>query len=177
VLAFVFLSCFPRPNYVTVRLRDNTPACTCTCMHARRPVVELHTPYVYPQECGGRADVAWLHLDSGSCQQGELLDRHPGLLIVALDGGSMQVNVSRYSCSTLERAHHQHELVPEDTQHLHLHLDAAHMGVGGDDSWSPSVHKRYLVPPAPYTLSLALLPILSPQRRSRHEELAAATTN
>jgi hypothetical protein len=37
-------------------------------------------------------------------------------------------------------------------------VDAAHMGVGGDDSWSPSVHEEYLVPPAVYRLSLGVLP-------------------
>eukprot|EP00955_Chlamydomonas_euryale_P002246 24497-Chlamydomonas_euryale.AAC.1 len=33
------------------------------------------------------------------------------------------------------------------------------MGVGGDDSWSPSVHAQYLVPPAAYGFSLALIPV------------------
>jgi hypothetical protein len=27
---------------------------------------------------------------------------------------------------------------------VHLHLDAAHMGVGGDNSWTPSVHPEYV---------------------------------
>ena len=40
----------------------------------------------------------------------------------------------------------------------HLHLDHAHMGDGGDDSWSPSVHLEYLVPPAVYSFSLTLCP-------------------
>lgn len=48
--------------------------------------------------------------------------------------------------------------VSDDDAPLHVHLDAAHMGVGGDDSWSPSVHDTYLVPPGVYDFSVALLP-------------------
>ena len=36
-------------------------------------------------------------------------------------------------------AKHDCELRPD--AFTHLHLDAAHMGVGGDDSWSPSCHQ------------------------------------
>ena len=36
-------------------------------------------------------------------------------------------------------AKHDYELVPD--AYTHLHLDHRHMGVGGDDSWSPSLHK------------------------------------
>ena len=43
---------------------------------------------------------------------------------------------------------------------MHVHLDVAHMGVGGDDSWSPSVHLPYLVPPQLYTFTLGLAPCL-----------------
>jgi len=39
--------------------------------------------------------------------------------------------------AALAAAKHEHELAP-DGRH-HVHLDAAHMGLGGDDSWSPSV--------------------------------------
>jgi beta-galactosidase len=30
------------------------------------------------------------------------------------------------------------------------------MGVGGDDSWSPSVHDQYLLPPGTYQLGLVM---------------------
>ena len=43
-----------------------------------------------------------------------------------------------------------------------LHLDASHMGVGGDDSWNPTVHPPYLVPPQRYTLALRLVPLPPP---------------
>ena len=43
----------------------------------------------------------------------------------------------RYSLAALATAKHDHELAPDGRNHVHL--DAAHMGLGGDDSWSPSV--------------------------------------
>lgn len=44
---------------------------------------------------------------------------------------------------------------------LQVHLDHRHMGVGGDDSWTPCVHEEYLLPPAAsYRFSLRLRPLL-----------------
>jgi Beta galactosidase small chain len=45
----------------------------------------------------------------------------------------------RFSMASLAKARHDYELVADDR--IHVHLDARHMGVGGDDSWSPSVHE------------------------------------
>ena len=36
-------------------------------------------------------------------------------------------------------AKHDYEL--EADNYTHLHIDHRHMGAGGDDSWSPSVHE------------------------------------
>ena len=46
--------------------------------------------------------------------------------------------------AALMAAKHDYEL-KADT-HTHLHLDHRHMGVGGDDSWSPSLHKARTLP-------------------------------
>ena len=45
----------------------------------------------------------------------------------------------RYSIASIMSARHDHEIRPDTV--WHVHLDAAHIGSGGDDSWSPSVHK------------------------------------
>jgi hypothetical protein len=63
----------------------------------------------------------------------------------------------RAALASLAAASHDHELTPDGA--THVTLDAAHMGVGGDDSWSPSVWERYAVPPAAYTLGLVLAPV------------------
>ena len=49
------------------------------------------------------------------------------------------MSLCRYSIASLMAAKHDYELVPD--AYTHLHLDHRHMGVGGDDSWSPSLHK------------------------------------
>ena len=41
--------------------------------------------------------------------------------------------------AALMAAKHDYELKADS--HTHLHLDHRHMGVGGDDSWSPSLHR------------------------------------
>ena len=61
----------------------------------------------------------------------------------------------------LVAANHEHELSPEPA--LHVHCDAAHYGLGGDDSWSRSVHAEHLVLPrgaeAPFQITLLLAPL------------------
>lgn len=59
----------------------------------------------------------------------------------------------------VHQATHTHELQADADGALHVHVDAAHMGVGGDDSWSPTVHEAYLLPPAKYSLGLWLMPL------------------
>lgn len=43
---------------------------------------------------------------------------------------------------------------------LQVHLDHKHMGLGGDDSWTPCVHEQYLLPPTRYAFSMRLCPLL-----------------
>ncbi|PRW56286.1 Beta-galactosidase isoform A [Chlorella sorokiniana] len=118
--------------------------------HSAASVGDLHVPYIFPSESGGRADVRWLALTepgSGS-----------GLLAAAVAlGSSLQANVSPYSVAAFERAKHDHELQPSGFSWVHL--DHRHMGVGGDDSWSPTVHEEHLVPPGQYGFSLLLKPL------------------
>ena len=56
-------------------------------------------------------------------------------------GGSFHFSVSQYGQQQLTHATHTHELVPAEG--LYVYIDGFHMGVGGDDSWSPSVKARY----------------------------------
>lgn len=54
-------------------------------------------------------------------------------------------NVSKYSLEMLESCTHNHELVSDEDDKLHVHVDRKHMGVGGYDSWSPNVDNEFLV--------------------------------
>jgi len=66
----------------------------------------------------------------------------------------MQMSTSYYGTTELDRATHVHKLVKGDD--IEVHLDHKHMGLGGDDSWSPCVHEQYLVPPTRSLLHEAL---------------------
>jgi beta-galactosidase len=122
-----------------------------------REVSELHTPYVFPQECGGRCSVRWLHLASpdkrhiGTCNA-----RSSSLLVSTLNEAAFNMSVGPYSVDELACARRQSKLVPT-LSHYVVHIDAAHMGVGGDDSWSPTVHSHFLVRPGKHTLTLLIL--------------------
>ncbi|KAL9175417.1 hypothetical protein ABFS82_02G110800 [Erythranthe guttata] len=109
----------------------------------------MHVPYIVPGECSGRADVRWATFrDKGGF----------GIYASAYGGSPpMQMSASYHSTAELERATHNEELVKGDN--IEVHFDHKHMGVGGDDSWSPCVHDKYLVPAVPYTFTVRLSPL------------------
>lgn len=50
---------------------------------------------------------------------------------------------------------HDHEIVRDEV--VHVYLDHRHIGSGGDDSWSPSVHQvRWLLWPSSLLCHLLL---------------------
>jgi hypothetical protein len=119
------------------------------CMFCRH-VDSLHTAYVFPQECGGRVGVHWLHLATGtSHNHGPSASATPKLVVGTGNGVPFQFSLSPHSLEQIAGACHQHEL-PPNSGYYHLHFDAAHMGLGGDDSWSPTVHTQYIVEPRSY---------------------------
>ena len=96
-------------------------------------VSDMFTPYVYPQECGLRTDVRWFScLDS----QGK------GLLIQPLSTDDvtatnhlLHFSALHASIETIEAAKHTYEIPSKN--HVYLCIDHAHLGVGGDNSWTP----------------------------------------
>lgn len=120
-------------------------------------VEELHVPYVFPGECGGRTDIRWAswnNTSSGISISTSLVNENTSRCYG-------QFSSSYYGMQELERGRHDVELTRDDC--IHIHLDAAHMGVGGDDSWSPTVHEEFLVPPARYRFHVALSTSNDPQ--------------
>ncbi|XNM89678.1 hypothetical protein ACLK1X_02070 [Escherichia coli] len=55
--------------------------------------------------------------------------------------GDFQFNISRYSQQQLMETSHRHLLHAEEG--TWLNIDGFHMGIGGDDSWSPSVSAEF----------------------------------
>lgn len=97
-------------------------------------VDELYTPYIFPSENGLRCDTRELTLG--------------GIAV----SGDFAFSVSRYSEQNLQQARHTCEL--EESGCWWLNLDGFHMGVGGDDSWTPSVHSEYLLSDRHYEYQL-----------------------
>ena len=96
---------------------------------------EMYTPYVFPSENGLRCGAREL-------RYGEHLWR-----------GDFQFNISRYSQKQLMETSHRHLLQPEAG--TWLNIDGFHMGVGGDDSWSPSVSPEFQLSAGRYHYQLS----------------------
>jgi len=111
-------------------------------------VTDQFTPYVYPGECGGKEDTRWLALRDGDGN---------GLLVVGLD--NLHFDALHYSICDLTEAKHIVALQPRNE--VILHLDAQHMGVGGDDGWMSPVHEEFLVFPGLYRFGFKLIPLTS----------------
>lgn len=126
----------------------------------------LHTPYVAPSENGGRGGVRWMALMPQQTDSNPASSGCPIIVAAALPVDSSEkcqpwpqegsdaakasgeqpafcprdcihFSASYHSIEDLYAAKHDHEL-PKGGP-CYLHLDGMHMGVGGDDSWTPSV--------------------------------------
>ncbi|RXA97605.1 beta-galactosidase [Yersinia sp. 2105 StPb PI] len=101
---------------------ENYPDRQLSAQYGRwsQPLEQMHTPYIFPSENGLRCYTR--RLEYGNWQL----------------TGQFHFGISRYSMQQLMNTSHQHLLKPE--LGTWLNIDGFHMGVGGDDSWSPSVH-------------------------------------
>ncbi|MDN0198530.1 glycoside hydrolase family 2 TIM barrel-domain containing protein [Streptomyces sp. S.PNR 29] len=100
--------------------------------HHTLPVDELFTPYLRPQESGGRHGVRRFTLSAPDATG----------LAVRLDR-PRQVSVTRHRAADLAAAAHHDELVPRPG--CVVHLDAAHRGLG-TASCGPDTSPSYLIP-------------------------------
>jgi len=102
--------------------------------------------YLLPGECGGKEDVRWMALTDQS---------GAGLLVTGQP--TFHLDALHFTMHDLTIANHVYELHPRPE--IYLHLDARHMGVGGDTGWTQNVHPEYLIQPGRYNYSLSLRPI------------------
>jgi beta-galactosidase/beta-glucuronidase len=107
----------------------------------------MYVPYILPTENGGREDVRWVSLRDAS-----------GAGVLIRSAAPVHFDVQQFPIDALEAAKHTTDLQPHPDS-LFLHIDAAHMGVGGDDSWSPATHPEYLIGPGVYHLDLEVVPL------------------
>ena len=97
--------------------------------------------YVEPGEMGYRTDCDWVEFSNAAGEK----------IRVTATGGRFGFNAWPYSQKSLESARHMHDLKVEDS--ITVNIDAAQMGVGGDDSWGARPHQRYQLRPGTYSLS------------------------
>lgn len=95
-------------------------------------VKDQHFPHVMPQENGNKTDVRWLKINSGS-----------GTTILIKGKPHFDFNIQDYSDQALNDSKTSHTLVRGNK--TWLHIDYKQMGLGGDDSWSPRVHREFLL--------------------------------
>lgn len=93
--------------------------------HYQSNISEMHTNYIFPSENGLRCDVKSLNIDNLKIE------------------GDFNFSVSHYSPWHLAESSHTNEL--RAGKNIFICIDHKHMGVGGDDSWSPSVHPEFLI--------------------------------
>ncbi len=107
-------------------------------------VADLYVPYIYPTENGGRSDIRWVALKDST---------GAGLHV----SGDALLQFSAHYCTTadLDAAKHTIDVPHRDV--ITLNIDHKHMGLGGDDSWSPRVHAPYQVPPGRFRYQLFLV--------------------
>ena len=107
-------------------------------------------PYVSPQEYGNRADTRWLAVRNGE-GRGLLVAGDPVLEFSAHP--FWPEDLTQESRGT----RHPPDIPRRDL--VCLTLDAAQMGVGGDDSWGARVHPQYTLPARDTVFTLTLRPL------------------
>ncbi len=107
-------------------------------------IKEMFFPYVMPSENGNRTDARWLKLQSNDME-----------VLISSDK-LFNFNAQDYSDEALNTSKKTQQL--ERGVKTWLHIDCAQMGVGGDDSWSPRVHKEFLLNNPFYSYEFSILP-------------------
>jgi len=117
----------PQVSWLGLGPHENYPDRQLAARQGRwtQPLSALHTPYIFPGENGLRCNTRAVWYGA-----------HQWL-------GDFHFSLGCYSDKQLRETTHHHLLREEDG--CWLHLDAFHMGVGGDDSWSPSVSPEFIL--------------------------------
>ncbi len=101
--------------------------------------------YLVPSECGSRGDVRELDLTGEN-----------GLHLGAFEIGDKPFRFSALHVSPKDLMSADHSWELKQSKKTWLILDGFHMGVGGDDGWSVSVHPEYVLRPNRYAWSCTL---------------------
>jgi hypothetical protein len=123
--------------------------------HYQDSVKNQYIPYIRPQENGNHSETRWAMLMNSDSI---------GLLVIADDWAEgLNVSVQDYDDADLEKATHSFRRgikggkfsdnekakrffdgIPY-SQNIYLNIDYKQSGVGGDNSWQPRTHEKYLL--------------------------------
>jgi beta-galactosidase len=115
------------------------------------PIAAQNHDYMRPQETGNKVDVRWM--DVGA-------DKGGGVRVTG--DAPLSMNVLAFPYEDLQRrapgTWRSSDIRPHD--HVSLLVDAAQVGVGGDDTWTLAAraHVQYRVPLAPLAFGFVLSP-------------------
>ncbi|MBD1557202.1 beta-galactosidase [Vibrio sp. S9_S30] len=110
--------------------------------HYQLAAKDWFTPYIFPTESGLRCDVSRATIGD--------------FTLSAPISQPIHLGMSQYHPQRIGQATHTKDLV--ETGLLYVNVDGAHMGVGGDDSWTPSVHAEYQLTDHSYHYQVTLKP-------------------
>lgn len=99
-------------------------------------LLDLYTPYIHPSENGLRCETEQLKFDGWEVT------------------GKFHFGMNEFGTDELAKTTHRHLLKAHPG--VFVNLDAYHMGIGGDDSWTPNVHEEYLLNEKQYRYSLRI---------------------
>jgi beta-galactosidase len=95
-----------------------------------KTLTKMNFAYIMPQEVGNRSDNRWMSLTNSK-----------GKGVKVISNQKFDFSVWPFSMENLEEAKHSNEI--EKADYTTLNIDYRQMGVGGDDSWGASTHKKY----------------------------------
>lgn len=109
-------------------------------------VTDWITPYVRPQENANRCDIRWVQFGDGKEKK----------LRFAAIGSPFQCSAWPYTQQSLSQSKHNFELKGYEHKNTIVNIDCAHMGVGGDNSWSEPVMSQYQLSSGQYQYSFIM---------------------
>jgi beta-galactosidase len=136
----------------------------------RGRIAEQNHDYMRPQETGNKVDVRWMEVS------------RPGAPGLRVDGAAaLSMNVLAFPYEDLSRrepgTRRSSDIVPHDD--VSLLIDAAQVGVGGDDQWTAGGRAlpRYRNAPGPLRYAFTLKPFDGPGTTPQAARPASATSS
>lgn len=110
------------------------------------PLDALYTPYIVPGENGSRTNISWLQLirSDGNRQRVKIRSSQP-----------FNFSAQPFTTEDLINAVNNVSLEKFPRPFACVNIDPFLMGLGGDDSWTASVHDEYLLVPGIYSFDFS----------------------